>query len=159
MAARTFDRSRLRLGIVIAVIAGALVLLLIQVGKATVFDRDADWVVAHRDKVGTKTFRLQGIVLPGSIKENGSGLDFTVEYHCATVPVHHQGTQPALLKDGIPVVGLMHVDDLEDYLEMQNRSVKEQIQTSTAEYRRGAARSAHAFLAELKTPSSKRKKK
>jgi len=64
-----------------------------------------------------------------------------------------------LEKDGIPVVGLMHVDDLEDYLEMQNRSVKEQIQTSTAEYRRGAARSGHEFLAELKTPSSKRKKK
>lgn len=64
-----------------------------------------------------------------------------------------------LEKDGIPVVGLMHVDDLEDYLEMQNRSVKEQVHTSTAEYRRGAARSAHAFMAELKTPSSKRKKK
>ena len=64
-----------------------------------------------------------------------------------------------LEKDGIPVVGLMHVDDLEDYLEMQNRSVKEQVQTSTAEYRRGAARSAHEFLSELKTPSSKRKKK
>src|SRR6202162_61531 len=63
-----------------------------------------------------------------------------------------------LEKDGIPVVGLMHVDDLEDYLEMQNRSVKEQIQTSTAEYRRGAARSAQEFLAELKTPSSKRNK-
>jgi hypothetical protein len=42
---------------------------------------------------------------------------------------------------------------------MQNRSVKEQVQTSTAEYRRGAARSAHQFLAELKTSSSKRKKK
>ena len=64
-----------------------------------------------------------------------------------------------LEKDGIPVVGLMHVDDLEDYLEMQNGSVKEQIQTSTAEYRRGAARSANEFLAELKTSSSKRKKK
>lgn len=64
-----------------------------------------------------------------------------------------------LEKDGIPVVGLMHVDDLEDYLEMQNGSVKEQVQTSTAEYRRGAARSANAFLAELKTPSGKRKKK
>lgn len=64
-----------------------------------------------------------------------------------------------LEKDGIPVVGLMHVDDLEDYLEMQNRSVKEQIQTSAAEYRRGEARSAHAFLAELKAPRSKRKKK
>ena len=42
-------------------------------------------------------------------------------------------------KDGIAVVGLMHVDDpSEDQLEMQNRSVKAQIQTSTAEYRRGA---------------------
>jgi hypothetical protein len=64
-----------------------------------------------------------------------------------------------LEKDGIPVVGLMHVDDLEDYLEMQNRSGKEQIQTSTAEYRRGAARNATEFMAELKAPRSKRKKK
>ena len=64
-----------------------------------------------------------------------------------------------LEKDGIPVVGLMHVDDLEDYLELQNRSVKEQIQTSAAEYRRGTARSAREFLAELQTSSSKRKKK
>jgi hypothetical protein len=53
----------------------------------------------------------------------------------------------------------MHVDDLEDCLEMQSRSVKEQIQTSTAEYRRGAARSANEFLVELKTPTSKHKKK
>jgi hypothetical protein len=57
----------------------------------------------------------------------------------------------------------MHVDDLEDCLEMQNRRVKAQIQASTAEYRRGAARSAPEFLAEflaeLKTPSSRRKKK
>jgi len=64
-----------------------------------------------------------------------------------------------LEKDGIPVVGLMHVDDLEDYLEMQNRSVQEQVETSAAEYRRGAGRSGHKFLAELKTPSSKPKKK
>jgi hypothetical protein len=64
-----------------------------------------------------------------------------------------------LEKDGIPVVGLLHVDDLEDYLEMQNRSVKEQIRTSTHDYRSGRARSAHQFLAELKSPGSKRKKK
>jgi len=64
-----------------------------------------------------------------------------------------------LEKDGIPVVGLMHVDDLEDYLEMKSRSVKQQIETSAAEFRHGAARSAHAFLAELKTPSGRRKKK
>ena len=64
-----------------------------------------------------------------------------------------------LEKDGIPVVGLMHVDDLEDYLEMRNRSVKEQIRTSAEEYRRGAARNACKFLAELKAPRGKRRKK
>jgi hypothetical protein len=64
-----------------------------------------------------------------------------------------------LEKDGIPVAGLMHVDDLEDYLEMQNRSVKEQIHTSVEQYRRGSARDGQAFLAELKAPASKRKKK
>ncbi len=64
-----------------------------------------------------------------------------------------------LEKDGIPVVGLMHVDDLEDYLEMQNQAVKEQVQTSAAEYRRGAARSAREFLAELKLPGKRKKKK
>ena len=62
-----------------------------------------------------------------------------------------------LEKDGIPVVGLMHVDDLEDYLEMRNRSVKEQIQTSTQQHRRGAARSAREFVAELNAPRRKRK--
>ncbi len=63
-----------------------------------------------------------------------------------------------LEKDGIPVVGLMHVDDLEDYLEMQNRSVKEQIRMSAEEYRRGASRNAREFVAELKTPRGRRKK-
>ncbi len=64
-----------------------------------------------------------------------------------------------LEKDGIPVVGLMHVDDLEDYLDMQNATVKEQIETSTEQYRRGASRSAHAFLADLAKVSKSRKKK
>ncbi len=64
-----------------------------------------------------------------------------------------------LEKDGIPVAGLMHVDDIEDYLEMQSPSVKEQIRKSQDEYRRGAARSVDELLADLKTPGRKRKKK
>jgi len=63
-----------------------------------------------------------------------------------------------LEKDGIPVVGLMHVDDLEDYLEMRNRSVKEQIKMSAEEYRRGASRNAREFVAELKAPRGRHKK-
>jgi len=64
-----------------------------------------------------------------------------------------------LEKGGIPVAGLMHVDDVEDYLEMRNPTVKEQIRRSYAEYRRGKARNASDFLAELKAQSRRRKRK
>jgi hypothetical protein len=64
-----------------------------------------------------------------------------------------------LEKGGIPVAGLMHVDDIEDYLEMQNPAAKKQIRKSYAEYRRGKARNASSFLAELKTPVRKHKGK
>ena len=63
-----------------------------------------------------------------------------------------------LEKGGIPVVGLIHVDDLEDYLEMQNRSANEQIRTSVDEYRSGSARGAREFVAELKTSAGKPRK-
>jgi PHD/YefM family antitoxin component YafN of YafNO toxin-antitoxin module len=64
-----------------------------------------------------------------------------------------------LEKDGIPVAGLMHVDDIEDYLEMQNPAAKEQIRRSYAEYQRGEARSATDFLAELKAPVRRHRRK
>ena len=94
-----------RLAIVLAVILGAIAFLVVQgLGNATTFYRNADEALAKRASLGTHRFRLQGIVDPGSIRPSANGLDFVVEWHCATVPVHHAGTQPALLKDGIPVV-------------------------------------------------------
>jgi cytochrome c-type biogenesis protein CcmE len=102
----TFDRSRLRLGIVIAVICGALAFLVLQgLGNATSFYRNADEAMAKRTELGTKRFRLQGIVSPGSIKDDGNDVTFEVEYNCVSVPVHHSGTRPtSLFKNGIPVV-------------------------------------------------------
>ncbi|HEV2718246.1 MAG TPA: hypothetical protein VGU64_23475 [Terriglobales bacterium] len=63
-----------------------------------------------------------------------------------------------LEKDGIPVVGLMHVEDLEDYLEQQDPGLKDHIRRSHQEYRRGKAREAGEFLAELRRPTKKLKK-
>jgi len=63
-----------------------------------------------------------------------------------------------LEKDGIPVVGLMHVEDFEDYLEQQDPGLKDQIRTSHQEYRRGQARDANEFLAELRRRTRKGKK-
>lgn len=105
MAVRTFDRSRLRLGIVIAIVCGAMAFLVVKgLDNATTYYRNADEVVAERDQLGTKRFRLQGIVQPGSIRDAGPDVEFVVEYHCATVPVHHEGSRPSLFKDGVPVV-------------------------------------------------------
>jgi cytochrome c-type biogenesis protein CcmE len=102
---RSFDRSRLRLGIVFAVVLGAMVFLLVQgLDNATSFYRNADEAVATRDQLATKRFRLQGVVVPGSIKDVGADVTFGVEYNCVTVLVHHSGTRPPLFKNGIPVV-------------------------------------------------------
>jgi cytochrome c-type biogenesis protein CcmE len=102
---RSFDRSRLRLGIVFAVVLGAMAFLLVQgLGNATSFYRNADEAMAKREQLGTKRFRLQGVVVPGSIKDVGADVTFGVEYHCVTVVVHHTGVRPPLFKNGIPVV-------------------------------------------------------
>jgi restriction endonuclease len=63
-----------------------------------------------------------------------------------------------LEKDGIPVVGLMHVDDLEDYLELQDESLKAQIKTGYQDYLAGRTRDASELLAELRRPAKKAKK-
>lgn len=55
-----------------------------------------------------------------------------------------------LEKDGIPVAGLMDIDEFEDYLELQDPKVREHIRKSNAEYLAGKSRPYRAFLAELK---------
>ena len=62
-----------------------------------------------------------------------------------------------LEKDGIPVAGIMNVDDLEDYLELRDPALRKQIRKSNAEYHRGKSRDATKFLAELR-PTAKAKK-
>jgi len=63
-----------------------------------------------------------------------------------------------LEKGGIPVAGIMNVDDLEDYLELQDPALKNQIKKSQQEYRRGKARGAGKFLKELRRLAAKSKK-
>lgn len=102
---RRFDPSRLRLGIVIAVICGALAFLVLQgLGNATTYFYNADEAVERRDELGDDRFRLQGTVVPASVRQSGEQVDFRVEFACASVAVRHQGDPPELFADGIPVV-------------------------------------------------------
>jgi cytochrome c-type biogenesis protein CcmE len=101
---RGFDRSRLRLGIVIAVIAGAIVFLLIQgLGGATTYFYNADEVAVRTDELAGKSIRVQGTVMGEPVRE-GDALSFRIEYHCETLAVSHRGDPPELFKPGIPVV-------------------------------------------------------
>jgi cytochrome c-type biogenesis protein CcmE len=94
-----------RLAVVLAIVLGAIAFLVVQgLGNATTFFRNVDEALEERDDLGTRRFRLQGIVLPGTIDKTGDGLDFTVEWNCKTIDVRHDGAGHALLKDGIPVV-------------------------------------------------------
>ena len=65
--------------------------------------------------------------------------------------VHLNKEYVILEKDGIPIAGLMDIDEFEDYLELQDPKVRAHIRNSTAEYRAGKSRPAGDLLAELQT--------
>ena len=60
-----------------------------------------------------------------------------------------------LEKDGIPVIGIMDADELEDYLELRDPNVKTQIRQSNRDVRAGRTRPAEEPLHELVASSAK----
>ncbi len=67
---------------------------------------------------------------------------------------HVNGEYFILEKDGIPVIGIMDADELEDYLELKNPQVLAQIAASKADVQAGRIKPAENLLAGLKTPSA-----
>jgi len=65
-----------------------------------------------------------------------------------------------LEKGGIPVAGLMDINEFEDYLELQDPKVREHIRQSNAECLAGKSRPAAGFFKELRqTRKAKRRHK
>ena len=63
----------------------------------------------------------------------------------------HNGNEYFILeKDGIPVIGIMAADELEDYLELRNPKVKTSIAASRKDHAAGRTRPAANLLSELK---------
>jgi hypothetical protein len=66
----------------------------------------------------------------------------------------HNGNEYFILeKDGIPVIGIMAADELEDYLELRSAKVKASIAASRKDHSMGKTRAAGKLLAELKQSS------
>jgi antitoxin (DNA-binding transcriptional repressor) of toxin-antitoxin stability system len=70
--------------------------------------------------------------------------------------VHLNGEYFILEKDGIPIVGIMGADELEDYLELQNPSVREHIRKSHEDFLAGKSRPADQLLAEIERMKPKK---
>jgi hypothetical protein len=70
-----------------------------------------------------------------------------------------------LEKDGIPIAGMMDIDEFEDYLELQDPKVRAHIRKSHEEYLAGESRPAEELLRELreeqgeKSPKPRRRPK
>jgi antitoxin (DNA-binding transcriptional repressor) of toxin-antitoxin stability system len=69
----------------------------------------------------------------------------------------HNGKEYFILeKDGIPVIGIMAADELEDYIELRDAKVTAAIATSRADRAKGRTRPAGQLLAELKQRAAKK---
>jgi cytochrome c-type biogenesis protein CcmE len=99
-----FDRRRLRLGLVFGVIAGALAFLLLQgLDNATLYFRNADEAVAQRDELGTRRFRIQGLVVDEPVVGDGVAT-FEITYNDVVVPIRLTDGIPDLFQVDRPVV-------------------------------------------------------
>ena len=91
--------NRRRAMIVAAVVVVALGFLVFQgLGNATVFFKTADEAVAQRAKLGSHRFRIEGTVVPGTVKDDGNAVSFTIASKGVEVPIVHHGDEPALFR-------------------------------------------------------------
>lgn len=78
----------------------------------------------------------------------------------AVVKRVHLGKKYIILeKDGIPLAGMMDIDEFEDYLELRDPKVQADIRRSTAEYLAGKSRPAAEFLTELRAEQGRKVKR
>jgi len=92
-----------------AILIGALVFLLVEgLGSSLDYFDTVDQALAQRATLGTSTFRLEGVVVPGSIRRTARGTDFSVAEGAARVQVQNSGSPPELFQQNIPVVAVGH---------------------------------------------------
>jgi cytochrome c-type biogenesis protein CcmE len=102
-------RTRRRLLVVFVLLAGAFVFLLVEgLGSSLDYFDTVNQALTHRQQLGTTTFRLEGVVVPGSIRATTAGADFALCEGDNTVHVANTGSPPQLFQSHIPVVVVGH---------------------------------------------------
>ncbi len=109
--ARTLPSKRRarRAWAVLAIVAVSIGFLLYKgLGNSLVYFRTAAGAWKDRAQLGSSTFRLEGVVVPGSIHTLNGGVDFAVESSNVSVEVHDTANPPQLFQPNIPVVLVGH---------------------------------------------------
>ena len=101
MKSRHKRMAAIAFGVIALGVATALVLAAFQ--KNLVFFFSPTQVAAKEAPLG-RTFRIGGIVEPGSVKRNGVDVSFTVTDTAKAIPVVYRGSLPDLFREGKMVV-------------------------------------------------------
>lgn len=102
-------RNARRAWVAVAVVVVAIGFLLYKgLGNSLVYFRTVAGAVHDRAQLGNSVFRLEGVVVPGSIHTTGTGVDFAVEAQNVSVEVHDSANPPQLFQPNIPVVLVGH---------------------------------------------------
>ncbi len=102
-------RTSRRVLAVFALLAVVFVFLLVQgLGSSLNYFDTVNQAFAQRHTLGTTTFRLEGTVVPGSIRATATGSDFSICQGPHVVHVANTGSPPQLFQASIPVVVVGH---------------------------------------------------
>ncbi|HXW38285.1 MAG TPA: cytochrome c maturation protein CcmE [Acidimicrobiales bacterium] len=103
------ERRRLRYVLAGAVLVGAFGFLIVKgLGSALDFYLPANQAVAQRAELAGRTFNLEGLVRPGSIRATPHGVDFVLTAGRTAVAVANTGSPPQLFQADIPVIAVGH---------------------------------------------------
>ena len=97
-------QRRLALAGLLVLAAGAIAALVFNAFRSNLVFFYSPTQVAAQEAPAGRTFRLGGLVEPGSVKRDGVRVNFVVTDSAKTVPVRYEGVLPDLFKEGKGVV-------------------------------------------------------
>ncbi|MDZ7678386.1 MAG: cytochrome c maturation protein CcmE [Acidimicrobiales bacterium] len=103
-AARSRRRNPFALASLVLIVVALVAVVMMGLGDAAVFFRNADEAVAQRAELGDRRFRIQGLVDGDTVTDTTRGVDFVITHNGVEVTVAHEGDPPDLFQPGIPVV-------------------------------------------------------
>lgn len=100
-------------GVILALLAGVVALLVVQVQGSSLYYYNVDEAVAQRESLGDRDIRIQGTVVGEPVEQgNEDALVFDLAFNGASVAVRHLGPEPPPLFDAdVPAVLEGHFAD------------------------------------------------